>query len=82
MSHHRLLDERILEIARSEPRCELDELILSCGDFPWLEVWREIALLQRTGTITITSTGGEYIVRPSSRGQEARPIRRQKPKRT
>jgi hypothetical protein len=29
MSNHRLLDERILEIARSEPQCDIDESILS-----------------------------------------------------
>ena len=77
MSSHRLLVERILEIVRCEPQCDLDELILSCGGFPWREVWCEIAHLQRAGIVTITSKGGEYIVRPSSLLQEGRTVSRE-----
>jgi len=66
MSNHKPLVERILEIVRCELQYDLEELILSCGDFPWQEVWREIAHLQRAGTITILSSGSEYIVLLSS----------------
>lgn len=76
MGDQRLLVERILEIVRGEPHCDLDGLILSCRDFPWHEVWREIAHLQQGGTITITSKDGEYIVRPSSEMQETRTVPR------
>lgn len=80
MINHKLLVERILEIVRCEPQCDLDELILSCGDFPWYEVWREIAHLQRVGNVSITAKAGQYIVRSSSEIRGTRTVRRERPR--
>jgi len=76
MSKHRSLADQILEIVRCEPQCDLDELILSCRDFPWYDVLRELAWLQRAGKVTIISRDGDYTVRPSSQTQETRRVRR------
>ena len=78
MSNHWILVEGIFEFSRDEPQCELDELILSCGNFPWHQVWREIAHLQRVGKVSITAKGGQYMVRPSSPIRETRTVHRER----
>jgi hypothetical protein len=78
MNNHRRLDKRILNVVQCESLCELDELILLCGDFPWYEVWCEIVHLLQVGVITVTVVGGKYIVRSPSQGQESGTVRRKR----
>ena len=72
MSQHKGMTGRILEVLRSYPECELEELVFSCPEFTWHETLLELIRLNRTGQVVLKTNGrGIYHVRLCSPGQHA-----------
>ena len=52
---------QILEAVRRAPGCQLDDLMTTCPDFTWNQLFLEVDALSRTGTLRVTSLGhGDY----------------------
>lgn len=59
MARHVTVSEHILQALRCTPDCRLDDLVLSCKDFPLQAVLSEVSHLSREGQLqlTLVSTG-------------------------
>jgi hypothetical protein len=59
MTRSPIISARILEALRSAPDCRLDDLVLSCKNFPLQTVLFEVSRLSREGQLqlTLASTG-------------------------
>ena len=57
------LRRRVLGIVRKQKSCDLDELILECVSYSWIEVFLEVDELSRTGELRLLcKKAGEYTV--------------------
>jgi hypothetical protein len=59
MAHPITVTERIIESLRCTPDCRLDDLVVSCKNFPLQTVLSEVSRLSRVGQLQLTliSTG-------------------------
>jgi len=59
MVHDLTVSDHILEVMRRTPDCRLDDLVLSCREFPLQSVLTEVSRMSRRGqlNLTLVSTG-------------------------
>ncbi|MBC7839330.1 MAG: hypothetical protein H7Y39_11905 [Nitrospiraceae bacterium] len=59
MARHLVVSDRILQVMRGTPDCKLDDLVLSCWEFPLQAVLLEVSRLSREDQLqlTLVSTG-------------------------
>lgn len=59
MASHRTLSDQILAVMHRTPYCRLDELAMTCQDYPWQAVFIEVNRLSQEGQLrlTIANTG-------------------------
>lgn len=59
MARHLVVSDRILQVMRGTPDCKLDDLVLSCREFPLQAVLSEVSHLSREDQLqlTLVSTG-------------------------
>jgi hypothetical protein len=53
----RTLSAQILEVMRSMPECRLDDLALTCREYPWQAIFIEVNHLSREGRLRLTIVG-------------------------
>jgi len=70
MSQLGTIADRILEVVRRAPGCQLDELERSLPGLTWNQVFLEVDRMSRTGRVRVMSMGdGIYTVRLPNKGK-------------
>lgn len=54
MARHRTLSDQILAVMHHSPDCRLDELAMTCQDYPWQAVFIEVNRLSLEGQLRLT----------------------------
>jgi hypothetical protein len=63
MASHKDIHRRVMEIIVRSRGCDLEEVVLECGDLTWNQVFLELDRLSRTGRIILKQIGrGRYTV--------------------
>ena len=63
MGKHKTVKGRIVEAVRNAPGCHLEEVVMSCPQVRWNDIFVEVGRLNRTGELLVTSADdGGYIL--------------------
>jgi hypothetical protein len=57
------IGDQILEVAKVNPGCTLDELILSLSGPSWSDVFLEVDRLSRSGQLRLTKSGSRFLTK-------------------
>ncbi len=70
MSVQETVADQILKAVRRCPRCLLDDLVCTCADLTWNQIFLEVDRLSRTGQVRVHSKGrGSMLSRYQPRGK-------------
>ncbi len=63
MGRHKTVKAQIVEAVRSAPGCHIEDLVMSCPQVSWKEIFVEVDRLNRTGKLRVTSADhGAYVL--------------------
>ncbi len=63
MGKHKTVKGQIVEAVRSAPGCHLEDVVMSCPQVSWNEIFVEVGRLNRTGKLLVTSADhGDYVL--------------------
>lgn len=63
MGKHMTVKGRIVEAVRSAPGCHLEDVVMSCPQLSWNEIFVEVDRLNRTGKLLLTLVDhGGYVL--------------------
>lgn len=75
MARHKTVKDRLLRAIRSAPGCYLEDVVLSCPELRWNEVFVEVDRLSRTGELLVSTVDhGGYLLNLPNRRKRTGPV--------
>lgn len=63
MGRHKTVKAQIVDAVRCAPGCHLEDVVMSCPQVSWNEIFMEVDRLKRTGELLVMSVDhGGYIL--------------------